>query len=54
MALIVLAVCGPASIVAIYWLGAIRGERTEAEQAEAEQDRVDAEFIRIITALERQ
>ena len=49
MSLIVLAICGPGSIIGILWLGAIRGEHAEAEQAEAEQRQTDAEFIRIIT-----
>lgn len=49
-AYVVLALGGPASLVGIYWLGAIRGEHAEADQAAAEQTRYDAEFIRIITA----
>ncbi|MFD0404999.1 hypothetical protein [Kitasatospora sp. NPDC127116] len=49
-ALVVLALGGPASLIGIYWLGTIRGEHTEADRAQAEQDRVDAEFIRLITA----
>nr|BFD90695.1 hypothetical protein KitaXyl93_20550 [Kitasatospora sp. Xyl93] len=49
IALVALAVGGPASLVGIYWLGAIRAETAEAHHAAAEQARVDAEFIRIVT-----
>ncbi|MFI9304807.1 hypothetical protein ACIG0C_36345 [Kitasatospora aureofaciens] len=49
MSLIVLAICGPGSIIGILWLGAIRGEHTEAERDAAEQRQTDTEFIRIIT-----
>lgn len=53
-ALIVLAICGPGSLVGIYWLGAIRTEHTDAVRAANEQARYDTEFARIVTALERQ
>lgn len=49
MSLIVLAICGPGSIIGILWLGAIRGEHATAERDAAEQRQTDAEFIRIIT-----
>ncbi|MFF9643666.1 hypothetical protein [Kitasatospora aureofaciens] len=54
MSLIVLAICGPGSLVGILWLGAIRSEHAEAEQAETEQARIDTEFARIISAWEHQ
>ncbi|ABD94192.1 unknown [Streptomyces phage mu1/6] len=54
MSLIVLAICGPGSLVGILWLGAIRGEQAEAERDAAEQRHFDTEFARIVDTWEHQ
>ncbi|MFB7617809.1 hypothetical protein [Kitasatospora sp. NPDC056181] len=46
-ALVVLALCGPSSIVGLLMLGAIRGTAAEADAAAAEQARIDAAFAEI-------
>jgi hypothetical protein len=54
VALVILAICGPGSLVGIYWLGAIRGDHAETDRATAEQAHYDAEFAHLVTTLERQ